>query len=407
MNQQKKNQHTISKFFDGLRSLKEWPLFKHIYIDKAIVYIVLAIIIFGLINLFSATMYVKDINPVRELIKQMASIILGTLLGVAVFAMPTKYIKNINLLIMSNGFILLLLVYTYIKGTISGGARSWIYPFGISFQPSELFKIMSIITMSWFIEHVNREFILSKESVQKNRKFWILLGIMIANLTLILVQPDFGMFTIIVASVGLLWSMHKLSLFWNSLIYGLIILGVVVLPVFVSPYAETLIQSGNHILERIGIFMNPFIDQSGVGYQIVSGYIALSRGGWKGVGLGNGMMKRGMLPAVENDFIIANIIEENGFLTLIILLLIYWTLYFIIFKRAAECRDGFRSRVISGMGMILFIQTMVNLSGVLGMIPMTGVTLPLISAGGTSITITLLCISIILKMIHEEKMTIN
>lgn len=407
MNQQKKNQHTISNFFDGLRSLKELPLFKHIYIDKAIVYIVLAIIVFGLINLFSATMYVKDINPVRELIKQIASIILGTLLGVAVFAMPTKYIKNINLLIMSNGFILLLLVYTFVKGTVSGGARSWIYPLGISFQPSELFKIMSIITMSWLIEHVNREFILSKESVQKNRKFWILLGIMIANLTLILMQPDFGMFTIIVASVGLLWCMHKLSLFWNSLVYGLIILGVVVLPVFVSPYAETLIQSGNHILERIGIFMNPFIDQSGVGYQIVSGYIALSRGGWKGVGLGNGMMKRGMLPAVENDFIIANIIEENGLLTLIILLLTYWTLYFIIFKRAAECRDDFRSRVISGMGMILFIQTMVNISGVLGMIPMTGVTLPLISAGGTSITITLLCISIILKMIHEEKKTIN
>ncbi len=374
-----------------------------IYLDKVILLLVMGLIIFGLINLFSASMYLQTKEPLSEIIKQIVSIVLGVILGTIVFFVPTKLFKKVESLILFNSVILALLIFTYVYGTISGGARSWIYPFGISFQPSELFKIMSMITLSWLIEHVNREFILSKENLNLNRKFYILGAILVGNIGLILIQPDFGMFAIILVSLLLLLSIHKWSRNQNILLYSVIIVGVILTPLIAGPFSEALISSNQHILERIGIFMNPFVDKSGVGYQMVNGYIALSRGGWKGVGLGNGMMKRGLLPAVENDFIIANIVEENGFLTFIILLLAYWCLYFTIFKRAAECRDGFRSRVISGMGILLFVQTTVNIAGVLGMIPMTGVTLPLISAGGTSITMTLICFSLILKMIHEEK----
>lgn len=381
-------------------------LMKHI--DLPTIAIVIGLIIFGLIMVFSASMYIALKNagsgPLQVTYTQSVSIVLGFILFVVIFLIPTNFYREPNIILIVNIIMVLLLLATRFFGLEEGGAKSWLRIGGFSLQASELAKIVTVVTWIWISDYSNREFRLSKELFKNGiSRRMMIIALSLLSLLLIALQPDYGMFFIIIGSICLIWLIDNASQRINMGIYGFLIIGYGLFRALASQFSEALISTEYHFFERIGIFINPFIDPANKGYQSINGYVAFSRGGFFGVGLGQGLMKRGQIPAINNDFIIANIAEEIGFVGVMLLMTVYFILFFRLLKWSAKCLNPYRSRMILGLTTILMIQTFVNVGGVMGIIPMTGVTLPLISAGGSSMIITLMTLAIILKMIFEDQ----
>lgn len=378
-----------------LRSL-DWP----------IIFLTLGLICFGLLMVFSASMYIPNgtqgPDPIGAVVKQGMSVILGGVLAAILFLIPGRILSHPTYILLGQGLVIFLLLVTYFIGETAFGAKSWIVVGGFSFQPSELAKIGSLFALAWLLNYASREYMLAKESQTLKRNRWLMIGSIGLSGLIIALQPDLGMLFIMFFSLGIFWAVYGTSFRNNIVVYFGILLLFIILYAFASRFAGELINSNRHFLERLGIYVNPFVDESNVGYQLVNGYVAFSRGGLWGVGLGNGVLKQGALPAIQNDFIIANIAEELGMVGVIGLLLVYWALFVRIFRQAALASGSFRSQIIGGMGILLFVQLMINIGGVLGMIPLTGVTLPLISSGGSSMIISILAIGFIVKMIYEE-----
>lgn len=379
------------------------------FLDWPTVAYMIGLIILGLIMVFSSTMYlgqtISGSGPLQSTFTQSISIVIGLFMFMVVFLIPTSWYKNPTYIIFANVVIILLLLLTRIIGLTVGGARSWLSIGGMSIQPSELSKIVAIITWIWISDYSHREFRLSRELFHNfpSRTHFIV-GASIITFLLIALQPDYGMLIIIISAISLMWLVDHASQRTNMKVYAGLIILFGVFRVVASNFADRLIQTNIHFFERIGIFMNPFIDQANTGYQSINAYVAFSRGGLFGVGIGQGVMKRGQIPAIHNDFILANIAEEIGFVGVTLLIMVYLLLFFRLFKWSAKAFSPFRARMIMGLTIILMIQTFVNIGGVIGLIPMTGVTLPFVSAGGSSMIITLMTFAIILKMIYEEKM---
>ena len=391
-------------------NLKLWWLTFSRNFDWPIFVMMISLIVFGLVMVFSATMFLPieggAPQPIDSVFKQMAAAMMGLILGIIAFIVPYKHYKNPFLLLVGMGVILVLLIYTHFFGQEANGAKSWIYLFGFSFQSSELIKIFAVLSLSWLIEYTGREFRWSREEFTDTPIPWLLIFSLLLNLFLIFLQPDLGMLLIIILTLVFLWIIHRERKLRNLLFYFALLIILTVTYLFSNHFSESLITSTSHTLQRLGIYVNPFADPTDIGYQLVNGYIAISKGGWFGQGIGDGSMKYGQIPAIHNDFIIANIAEELGFVGVFILFLLFVFLYIRIFRWSVRVEDSFRAKVISGLGLVLAIQTTINLGGVLGIIPLTGVTLPFISSGGSSMIISIICIFVILKMIFHDKLEV-
>lgn len=379
--------------------------------DWKIFILVMILIGFGLVMVFSSTMYLPvnggPAQPLDFIFKQMVAVVVGLVLSVIIFVIPIKYFQQVHFLLMAMVLIILLLIYTRLFGQEAFGAQSWIYLFGLSFQPSELSKIFAILSMAWLLEYTDREVRLTREEFRNKPIPTLLLGSILMTLFLIIIQPDMGMFIILVLTLLIQNAVHKWDKEGNFFVYGGFVFLFALLLIFSNLFSSQLIHSGNHMLERIGIFVNPFEDPAGIGYQLVNGYAAISKGGWFGQGLGQGSMKYGQIPAIHNDFIIANIAEELGLLGVISLFVIFLLLFVLIFRRAVLMNNSFRSTVITGLGLVLAVQTAINLGGVFGIIPLTGVTLPFISSGGSSMIICITCVAFILKFIYQDNLEVS
>lgn len=392
----REEQNFIRDYWLHFKDNFDWPTF----------FLMWTLIIFGLVMVFSSTMYLPvnggPADPFSALWRQVTAVIAGTILGGLAFAIPNRYYRNPVILLAAMTMIIILLIYTRFFGQEAFGAKSWIFIFGFSFQPSELNKVFAMLSLAWLSEYTSRELRLTQEAFRKWPIPNLLAVSLFVSLFMILIQPDLGMLLILALSLFFFWMVQKEGQRWNLIAYFAFIILFGVFYVFSSYFSTYLIQSGRHFLERLGIFVNPFADPSGVGYQLVNGYTAMSKGGWFGQGLGQGTMKYGQIPAINNDFILVNIIEELGLIGGIILLLIFLMLFMRVFRKAAQMSDPYRSKVITGLALVLVIQTAINLGGVLGIIPLTGVTLPFISSGGSSIIISMVAVFLILKMIYLD-----
>lgn len=379
--------------------------------DWKIFFLVMILIVFGLVMVFSSTMYLPvnggPAQPLDFILKQAAAVAIGFILSIIIFIIPIKYFHQVHILLMAMFLIILLLLYTQFFGQTAYGAQSWIIFFGLSFQPSELSKIFAIVSMAWLLEYTDREVRLTREEFKNKPIPSLLIGSIILTLFLIMAQPDMGMFIILLLTLLIQNAIHKWNKGYNYLLYAGFALAFALLLMFSNLFSNQLIHSGNHILERIGIFVNPFEDPSGVGYQLVNGYAAISKGGWFGQGIGQGTMKYGQIPAIHNDFIVANVAEELGLFGVASLFLVFLLLFVLIFYRAVTMINPFRSTVITGLGLVLLVQTFINLGGVFGIIPLTGVTLPFISSGGSSMIICIICMAFILKFIYQDNLEVS
>ena len=291
-----------------------------------------------------------------------------------------KYLTKSNLIFISC-IILLILVLIPGIGTIRNGSRSWFGIGGFGIQPSEFTKLGIIIFTSKYLSF--------NEKLIKDIKKGLLpiLTTLLLVFGLIMLQPDFGTGVIIVISIiGLLFiSGVPMNFFIKLGFLGL--LGIITL-IIIAPYR----------MKRIVSFLNPWSDPLGSGFQIIQSLYAIGPGGLLGLGLGNSIQKHFYLPEPQTDFIFAIISEEFGFMGILIVSLLFIIIIYRGFRISINCENKFGKYLSFGITFQLAFQCLLNLMVVVGLIPVTGVTLPFLSYGGSSLLITMLSMSILLNI---------
>lgn len=350
---------------------------------------VILISLFGVIMIYSSS-YIwaeyKYNDPYKYLKNQGLFFLLGIFLMFFISRINyKKYFKYANKILFICITLLILVLIPGI-GTVRNGSRSWfgIGSFGI--QPSEFTKLGLIIFTSKYLSN--------NPSSMKNFKKGVLPILLLTLLIfgVIMLQPDFGTGTILVMTIiGILFVAGlNVKIFIKFGIVG--ILGVVGL-ILVAPYR----------LKRILSFLNPWSDPLGSGFQIIQSLYSIGPGGLFGLGFGNSIQKHFYLPEPQTDFIFSIISEEFGFMGIIIISTLFIVIYYNCLKISIKCSDLFGKYLSFGITFGLIFQTILNLSVVVGLIPVTGVTLPFLSYGGSSLLIIMISIGIILNISRYEK----
>ena len=262
-----------------------------------------------------------------------------------------------------------------------GGAQSWIGVGAFSIQPSEFMKLGMILFLSFYLvknKHETKTFI---------KGFFVPILFITVVFALIMLQPDFGTGVVLVATCILMIFIAGARL--NYFFY----IGIVGLIGFVF-----LILSAPYRISRITAFLNPWEDPLGDGFQIIQSLYAIGPGKLLGAGLGNSLQKYFYLPEPQTDFIFAIVAEELGFLGGLFIILLFFVFCWRGLAVALETRNLFGRYVAFGIVTLITMQVMINVSVVIGLIPVTGITLPFLSYGGSSLTLTLCSVGILLNI---------
>lgn len=315
------------------------------------------------------------------IIMQSIFFIIGIILMFIVSKIDYKYYLKKSNTILFICFVLLILVLIPGIGTVRNGSRSWFGIGGLGIQPSEFMKLALIIFTSKYIYNNPKDM----KSVTKGA-FPILLITMLVFL-LIMLQPDFGTGTITVLTIVamLFISGVNFSFFIKIGMVGLI-------------GACGLIIAAPYRMERIVSFLNPWSDPLGTGFQAIQSLYAIGPGGLFGMGFGNSIQKHFYLPEPQTDFIFSIISEELGILGIITVAMLFLIIIFRSIKISIKSPDNFAKFLSFGIIFQLSFQTLLNLAVVVGLVPVTGVTLPFFSYGGSSLIITLISMGIILNI---------
>ena len=351
---------------------------------RNIIIISIILISFGLLMIYSSS-YVwalyKFNNKYHYLIYQLIFLMISLLVSKVVIKVDIRFIKkSINKLLLI-GTILLILVIIPGIGVIRNGSRSWFSLGPFSFQPSEYIKLILIIYTAKYLEKYHY-----KINHIKTNLFPLSLIVFIV-IFLVMLEPDFGSSIIIISSIIIMIfsSGLKYKYFGYLGIIGLaLITGIIV----IAPYR----------LARIISFINPWSDPLGSGYQIIQSLYAIGPGGIFGQGLFSSIQKNFYLPEPQTDFIFSILCEELGFIIAIFIIILFFFLYYNIFKISSKENNLFKKFIVFGIGSSLIMQTILNLSVVVGLVPVTGVTLPFFSYGGSSLLISMTEISLIINI---------
>lgn len=350
-------------------------LFSKIKIDPYITILTFSILLFGFAIFFSASLGVfaryeaKFYGVVQN--QFFFGICLGTIAFILGSLIPQKFFKNFSLVFFISGVLLCLLVFVPGIGFEHGGAKRWIVILGQSFQPSEILKFSSILVLSAFYSFYHDKF--------SDWKFRLLPTLVVSLFVLlVLKEPDLGTSTIILSGIfGVFFIINAkwkdvaiISLFAVVAFFGFY---------FYFPHAK----------DRINTFLFPDKNTSDQNYQANQTKISLGSGGLWGDGYGKSTQKFHNLPEPIGDSIFAVIGEEFGFIGTVFVLLMVMSLAFRLMYLSYHLRDPFPKGVLIGTGIILLSQAFLNAGSSSGAIPFTGVPLPLISHGSTSIIITL------------------
>ena len=355
---------------------------------RLLIFIIMSILILiGLMMIFSSS-YIwasyKFEDSLKYVKQQLIFIIIGYIVLYFILKINTDFFYKYSKIFILVSFLLLALVLIPGIGTIRNGSRSWfgIGPFGI--QPSEAMKIAIIIYTSKYLS-------INKKAYKKIRT--ILPPVIITGLAflLIMLQPDFGTgFILVISVVAILFiSGVNMKYFYAFGLLGII--GVILL-IAIAPYR----------IDRITSFLNPWSDPLGTGFQIIQSLYAIGPGGLLGFGFLNSRQKHFYLPEPQTDFIFSIICEEFGVFGSLIVIICFSLLAYLVLKLALEQTDLFKKYIIFGLGFQIIFQTILNLSVVVGLIPVTGVTLPFISYGGSSLIVTMTSIGIILNLSKQK-----
>ena len=350
---------------------------------RRVVVTVLIIVIIGLMMVYSASNIWAGykFNDSLYYIKRQGIFAVIGIIAMFVFSKIDYHIyqKNANKLLIGS-FILMILVLIPGIGAVRGGSRSWFNLGIISLQPSELFKIAIIIYGANYISNHYHEL----KKLKASLKLLLILGL---GFGLIMLQPDFGSGVVMACSIVVMLIVSPFPFKYFVMLGILGVIGIVIM-IISAPYR----------LARIVAFLNPFADPLGSGFQIIQSLYAIAPGGILGVGFNNSVQKHFYLPEPQTDFIFAIFLEEFGLIGGVLLVGMYGYMFVTVFNQATKVKDLFGSFLMIGIISMIGIQTLINLGVVVGLFPVTGVTLPLMSYGGSSLTITLIAIGIVLNI---------
>lgn len=373
--------------------------------DYPLFFTVLMLSLFGLVMIYSSSMMVaidKEYPPDYYYARQVKNLIVAFLGFAAAAFFPYKHFANKNIMLVLT--VILVVLFTWVKVAGNGaqagiGSQSWIEVPGLgNFQPSEYAKLFIILYFAGAFYRKAQKY--TFEKLQPTEIFypiflWILVVAGVAF------ETDLGAVIIlcgiavsVVASSGI-----PFKTFWKF--FGVLgAFGGIILATLFTFKGSILTENR---IGRIKSYINPFDYENGSGHQVVNGYYAIGGGGLEGRGLGQSIQKLGYLPEPQTDFIMAIILEELGIWGVLIVL---GGLGFIIYKGfsiALHTKDPLARMIAAGIASWIGFQTFINLGGVTGLIPLTGVTLPFISYGGTSIIMLSLAMGILVNISMFEK----
>lgn len=357
--------------------------------DKTVVFLMILLIILGLITLFSATYYQRTASgdPLSAVKKQLVGIALGAAACVLLSNVPYRVFRRPRVMLALLGVSALLLILVIIPGigVSINGSRRWLNLLGLSMQPSEFAKYAMVIFMAGALDRKGGEI----------RRFFtgvvpllIVPGVMFL---LILEQPN-------LSTGGSILICALLMLFCAGLrkrhlaLLGVCGLGLGAFYAWSAPYRR----------ERLLSFRDPFAKMSDEGYQLSQSLIALGSGGLFGMGLGQGRQKFAYLPYPESDFIFAIVGEDFGLLGCTAVIALFAAFVFAGLRVALACRDCYGCLLASGITSMIGLQAFINMGVVTGIMPTTGLPLPFFSAGGTSVTMIMAAVGILLNISREN-----
>ncbi|WP_239706343.1 MULTISPECIES: FtsW/RodA/SpoVE family cell cycle protein [unclassified Mammaliicoccus] len=376
-------------------------------VDKSILFCYLILGVIGIIFIYSASMVPARmgsltngniINSNHFMVRQSIFLFVGTLivLFIAYFvdidALKAKAFQQFIII-----GVIILLIITLILGSEINGSKNWLNLGFFSIQSSEFLKLASIIYLSYIIDKK-----MSQARIYNIKTLLPPLFMLGFGLVLILVQGDLGG---TILNIGIILFILMYSDIKN--IVKIQLFSSISLP-FVIYLIYTLIfdTKNTYRLNRIKVIMEPFKYENGEGYQLSNSLLAIGNGGVTGQGMGNGIMKLGYLPEPHTDFIFSVLAEEAGLIGVIAVIALYMYITFKGIIYANTTKNNYYKIICIGVVSYLFLQVFINLAGISGIIPLTGVTLPLLSYGGSSLLSISVAFGLLLattKKINMEK----
>jgi len=363
--------------------------------DSALIWVTVLLLGFGMVMVYSASIAIAEASRVTGnsavfyLSRHAAYVMVSLVAAGMVFQVPLRIWQRAAPILFVFGLVLLALVLVPGIGREVNGSRRWL-PLGFAnLQPSELMKVCAVL---YAADYTVRKAAFM-HSLRKG--FLPMAGVMLLTGGLLLREPDFGAFAVItVIAMGILFLG---GMNWR-LFAGLIVMLLIgfLLLIWSSPYR----------MQRVIGFMDPWADPYGKGYQLSHALIAFGRGEWFGVGLGASVEKLFYLPEAHTDFLLAVIAEELGFAGVLTLMLLFaWIVWraFAIGRRASDLERPYPALVAQGIGLWIGVQVIINMGVNMGVLPTKGLTLPLLSFGGSAILATCCALAVLLRIDWENR----
>ncbi|WP_276805034.1 FtsW/RodA/SpoVE family cell cycle protein [Lactobacillus hominis] len=378
------------------------------YLDYSILIPYLVLCLLGVIMIYSASSdillvngFKPDVYMKRQILYFLAAFVV---FGISTFAMKLGIFKNKKFVLGFLAISFLMLLFLVALKIIShgraavNGAVGWINLGFINIQPVEIAKLSLVLYLAYVLARRDGKFV--PGHIWENLSGPTIISFFMIGL--VIIEPDFGGSAILFMIVFVMYSVSgiptKLAIKWLVALFVAIVLLMVVLLVWSPDFIKNSYQ-----FQRLLAFVHPFKLERTGGAQLVNSYYAIHNGGLFGVGLGNSMQKRGYLPEPYTDFILSIVAEELGVIGAIVLVTLIFFLIWRIMEVGVHAMSQFNALVCFGVATMLFTETLFNVGAVLGLLPITGVTLPFISYGGSSLIVLTAALGIVLNISANEK----
>ena len=365
--------------------------------DFAMLWVVAALLLIGLVMVYSASIALPDSSrfanyaPTHFLVRHLMAMLIGIAAGLVAFAVPVREWQAWSKWLFLIGLVLLVIVLIPGVGKSVYGARRWLSLYVFNLQPSELMKLFVVL---YAADYTVRK----QDSMQSVRKGFLPMGAAVALVgMLLLLEPDMGAFVVIAAiAMGLLYLGGVNGKLFAALV---VIAGTTFsLLIWLSPWRR----------ERIFAYLDPFDEANtlGKGYQLSHSLIAFGRGELFGVGLGGSVEKLHYLPEAHTDFLLAVLGEELGLVgVMVVIALFFWLTRraFEIGRQSIKLERTFAGLVAKGIGLWIGLQAFINMGVNTGLLPTKGLTLPLMSYGGSGVLVNCVAIAVLLRVDYENR----
>jgi cell division protein FtsW len=361
-----------------------------VHLDTVTIAIVMSIVLFGLIMVTSASVSIASQDtgqPFYYLERQLLLTLIGTACAAVLFCIHTDVLERVSVPLLITALVLLFVVLVPGLGHTVNGSRRWLHVLGLNFQVSELARVLVLVYLASYAVRREEELRTTFAGLVKPLGLVCLVG------ALLLAEPDLGAATVLFATgFGMLF------------LAGARLRYVVAVAAIATAGFALLAVTSSYRLRRILTFLHPWDDPFNSGFQLTQSLIAIGRGHWLGVGLGESVQKLFYLPEAHTDFLFAVLAEELGLagvaLTVSLFVALIWRSFYIA-RLASQAGLRFQSYLAAGFGLWVGIQSFINIGVNMGVLPTKGLTLPLMSYGRSSLVVSLAWVGLLLRVYHE------